>query len=69
MQRDAQGQDLYAWDWGYDQAGNRTVQVFNDQVTYYYYDECNRLTHEITGGVPTYYQYDHCGNQTAKQTG
>jgi len=66
---DHKGTDIYAYEWGYDKASNRTYQVFNDETTYYYYDNCKRLTHEITEAAPTYYQYDGCGNQTAKQQG
>jgi len=65
----SRGTDIYAYEWTYDLAGNRTQQVFNDETTYYYYDNRSRLTHEITEAVPTYYQYDGCGNQTAKQEG
>jgi len=68
-QRDDEGTDIYAWEWAYDLAGNRTQQVFNGVTTDYTYNSSNELTHEITDGVPTYYQYDGCGNQTAKQDG
>jgi len=68
-QRDDEDTDIYAWEWQYDLAGNRTYQDFNGEKTYYTYDNCKQLTHEITDGVPTYYQYDGCGNQTAKQEG
>ncbi len=68
-QRDDEDTDIYAWEWAYDLAGNRTYQDFNGEKTYYTYDTCKQLTHEITDGVPTYYQHDGCGNQTAKQEG
>jgi len=66
-QRDSEGQDLYAWEWDYDAAGNRTYQTFNGVTTYYTYDAANELTEETTDGVTTYYRYDRCGNTTAKQ--
>ncbi len=64
-QRDDQDTDIYAYEWTYDLAGNRTQQVFNGVTTDYSYNASNELTHEITEAVPTYYQYDGCGNQTA----
>ena len=63
---DPYGQVAEAWDWDYDQAGNRTFQVHNGELTYYHYNAGNQLTHEITGADTTYYQYDHRGNQTVK---
>jgi len=65
-QRDSQGQDIYAWEWDYDAAGNRTYQIFNGVTTYYQYNEANELTEETTDGVTTYHTYDRCGNTTAK---
>ncbi len=52
-QRDDEGTDIYAYEWGYDKASNRTYQVFNDETTYYHYDNCHWLTHEITQAAPT----------------
>lgn len=67
IQVDDQGETLYAWEWEYDKAGNRTLQVFNGEPTYYEYNAGNELVTETTGGLTTYYGYDHRGNQTVKQ--
>jgi len=67
LQRDDQGQDVYAYEWDYDAAGNREYQTFNTVTTYYEYDVANELTEETTGADTTYYYYDHSGNTTAKQ--
>ena len=65
-QTDDTGAVVYAWEWDYDRAGNRTWQQFNGVDTYYTYNAGNELTVEITDGVPTYYEFDRNGNQTVK---
>ena len=41
--------DLYAYQWGYDPAGNRTYQVLNGVATYYECNAANALTREWVG--------------------
>jgi len=67
LQRDDEEQDVYAYEWDYDAAGNREYQTFNTVTTYYEYNAANELTEETTGADTTYYYYDHSGNTVAKQ--
>jgi RHS repeat-associated protein len=66
-ERHLDGEEVYAWEWDYDAAGNREHQVFNGEATYYEYNAANELLTETTGEETTYYDYDACGNTTVKQ--
>ena len=63
---DAGGGNIYAFEYGYDGAGNRTRRSLGASHTYYQYDETNRLlhAHEVPAGTATYYSYDPRGNTT-----
>ncbi|MBU1749735.1 MAG: hypothetical protein KKA73_18785, partial [Chloroflexi bacterium] len=59
---------IYAFDYEYDAAGNRTQKTFNGEVTYYDYNDLNQLTTErVLGGDATYYTWTDDGAMATKQ--
>jgi RHS repeat-associated protein len=66
---DAGMSQLYAFQWDYDPAGNRTCERRGDVETYYSYDEANELLHtrKLPADEWTYFQYDPRGNTVAIQ--
>jgi RHS repeat-associated protein len=60
---------LYAFQWDYDPAGNRTYEKRGDVEAYYTYDAASELLHtrKLPGDEWTYFQYDPRGNTVAIQ--
>ncbi len=59
---DEQMTPLYAFQWDYDAAGNRTYESRDGQETYYTYDAGNQLTTTQGPAGWSYFSYDADGN-------
>jgi RHS repeat-associated protein len=60
---------IYAFEYAYDGAGNRSRKTRNGAHTYYEYDTVNRLlrSHDVSADAWTYFEYDQRGNTTLIQ--
>jgi len=56
------GTPIYAYEYEYDGARNRTHKVLNAENTYYEYNKANQLRHEYKGSENTYFFYDANGS-------